>query len=111
MIILNREELTCMLKSELEDIVDETFNKKREAELYIDRIEKTIDMINKYKKQKPTIRSEREEVLSLLCFGSLGYCCSAEENCPFRDAVMSIFGVSEDRYKKIKEKAGELLIE
>jgi len=92
MIILNREEIFRMLNSELEDVVDEEFDNAIKTKSYIDRITKTIDMLNRHKKQKPIVQSEREEVLSLLCFNNLGYCCSADMSCPFRDAVMLIFG-------------------
>lgn len=98
----------------------ETFEKEKEnyekdiketKEYYEDLIRRA-KIVDKYKKNPPKTKEELKELQSVLCFGSLAYCCASirardtkeGKPCLFREQVLAVMGKSLDDYEKFKDK-------
>ena len=101
-------------KTEIIGLIDEEIRETIKGEISylsdihakIERLKKTLGLFEKYKKKKPETEEEIKEVMSILCFGNIAYCCGIEKNCPIRDVVLLIFGIEKQRYKVVKNTFG-----
>ena len=66
-------------------------------------------MIKKYDKHKTFTTEEKTEILSLICYNNLGYCCGIEKDCQYRDTVLAILKMDKQFYKEVKSAFGEEL--
>lgn len=78
----------------------------REKELILQK----FAVIDKYTKGKPKDEKEFRELSSILCFGSISFCCATPNNtlgagkgCLWRDKFLSILGITEKRFLEFKE--------
>jgi predicted metal-binding transcription factor (methanogenesis marker protein 9) len=66
-------------------------------------IQAKIDIIEKYAGRKPLYTKEETiEILGLVCYGNLGYCCGLQKDCIWRNTVLNIFVISPDEYVDAK---------
>lgn len=76
----------------------------------VDQYQKTkkdLEIIIKYSENPPTTREELRELLSVLCWDNLGYCCSIpKKRCSYRTLVMAILGIEPREYTKRKDELG-----
>jgi predicted metal-binding transcription factor (methanogenesis marker protein 9) len=83
---------------------------EEEQKLALEGYREKIDILKKYNGQKHFTEEEKEDILSLLCYDDLGFCCATSKPCLWRNAVMELFGISPEKFKKVKEDAGRLLL-
>jgi len=99
----------------------------------LDKLEKAIEVVlaeqdmrkQHYEEKLKVIREIRERlrskgkldwedvrlVMQLTCFGNIAYCCKARvreddkegKDCPWRDAVLEILGISKEEFNRVKE--------
>lgn len=75
-------------------------------------ISKKLAILKKYNNgQRPKTPAEKQEVLSLTCYGNIGYCCSLEKGCIWRNSVLAIYGIKPSDYKRKKEEFGDKLLD
>jgi len=55
-------------------------------------------------------KEDIEEIMKLTCYGSLAYCCGLEKNCPYRDMVLKLLGISKKEYLELKKSFHEQII-
>jgi len=72
---------------------------------------KKLSMLGKYGQKKPETDEEKQELLSVLCYGSLGYCCGLEKKCMWRDSVLAVYNIDPKVFKAYKEEVGNVLLE
>lgn len=103
----------------LKDKIKEQFEGEKEAlkkkRKSIEKQEKDLlkkaEIIDKFKENKPETKEDYEELMGVLCFNSLAYCCKPKmNNCIWRNQVLSILGISIDEFVKKKDKFGKELI-
>ena len=82
----------------------------KEHKADFDAFQGKISILKKYNGQKLFIGEEKNEILSLLCYDDLGFCCATSKPCLWRNAVMELFSISPEKFKKVKEDAGRLLL-
>lgn len=90
-----RQEMERYFKKEIDKINQEShgFNYK-------------MGVVEKYLENKPKSLNELKQLYSILCFGSIGFCCGLSKPCVWRDFVRTILGINSTTYKKTKEKFG-----
>jgi len=76
----------------------------KEHENEIAELTRRLVIIEKHKDKKPNNENELKELFSLLCFGNLAYCCGLKKSCYWRDAVLTILGITNKQYKQWKER-------
>jgi len=82
----------------------------KEHKVDFDAFQEKINILKKYNGRKRFTEEEQNDILSLLCYDDLGYCCGLSKPCLWRNAVTELFGISPEKFKKVKEDAGELLL-
>jgi len=91
--------------------VGEKKKELKETEEYYEELIERARIIDKYKKKPPKTKEELEELQSVLCFGSLAYCCASIKSkrtkdgkpCLFREQVLSVMKKSLKEYEELKE--------
>jgi len=76
----------------------------------LDVFRERLDILKKYNRQKQFTEEDQKAILSLLCYDDFGYCCGLSKPCLWRNAAMDLFGISPEKFKKVKEDAGKLLL-
>ena len=61
-------------------------------------------IIKKYADNKPKNTEELKELMSVLCFENLSFCC--KKACPMRNAVLGVLGIEPESFEKTKEEWG-----
>ena len=75
-------------------------------------ISRKLAILKKYNNgQRPKTPAEKQELLSITCYGNVCYCCSLEKNCIWRNSVLTIYGIKPSEYKRKKEEFGDKLLE
>jgi len=93
--------------SRIEKIIEELnayineLSKEHDRELA--ELTRKLVIIEKYKDKKPKSEEELKELLSLLCYDNLVYCCGLKKPCYWRDTVLAILRISNKKYKEWKE--------
>jgi len=76
---------------------------KKHTDDIVDKQQK-IKLLKKYKDKKPPYNNgESEEILTLICYGSLAYCCGLNKGCVWRDSALNLLDVSTKDYLKLKK--------
>jgi predicted metal-binding transcription factor (methanogenesis marker protein 9) len=95
-----------MVKRKIEDInkILQAFEEhKKSKEEEIVEIQNKIDIIKKFKDREPPFTEEESKsILSLTCYGNVGYCCGLLKGCPYRDTALGLFKITADEYEKTK---------
>jgi len=48
-------------------------------------------------------KRKKEEILKILCFQNLAYCCALQKPCPYRDLALITLNIDPELYKKVKD--------
>ena len=86
--------------------IDEEIESKRKA---LEDMIKTSETIKKYVENKPKNTEELKEVMGVLCFGNLSFCC--RKKCPLRNAVLGVLEIKPETFEKTKEEWGLKMLE
>jgi len=79
--------------------IDVAIEKKEDAhQADIHELRRMRSILDKYRKKRPCSTSEIREVMSLLCFNNLGFCCGPDKNCFHRNAVLEVLGIDLNDY-------------
>ncbi len=73
-----------------------------------------MKIVLKYEFNRPKNEAEFRELCSVVCFGSLTWCCGVEGNkfggwkpCYFRDIVLGILGIDSKKFFEIKKRVDD----
>lgn len=70
--------------------------------------------LNKFEGNGVKTRDDVEELIGILCWKSLAYCCLPRtsdgqgKKCMWRDAVLKILGITDETFMDVKEKSVEM---
>lgn len=70
-----------------------------------------IKALNKWNKSGVDSPDDAKELMQILCWQNLSYCCRPKtsdgrgKNCMWRTSVLKLLGISEEEFIKVKEKA------
>ncbi len=99
---------------QLSEIIDQREDKLEEQneqqKQRIEELRRTSSILRKYIDHVPQTEAEINEVMSILCYDSFAYCCSAKKHCFFRNAALETVGVNIKEFIDIKEACGEEFI-
>ncbi len=87
----------------IKDLRAEKPKNKEEAQELEDDI-KVFSMLKKIKEKKVKTKADFKKAFTSLCFNSIAFCCSKENPCLIRNAVLDALGISINDYQKIKKK-------
>lgn len=63
-----------------------------------------IELLEKYRDRKPPYNNgASDEILTLICYGSLAYCCGLKKPCVWRDSALNLLEISAKDYEKMKK--------
>jgi len=72
--------------------------------------DKKVQILLKYENKLPKNREELRELCSILCFGSLNWCCGVKgnpyggfKNCFSRDLCLQVLGIDDEEFLRIKD--------
>lgn len=103
------DQLITSLEKHIVNKPTELHKKAMEEKKELEEIKIKLHILKKYQGKKiPISHFEKTELSELLCFKNLGYCCKKE--CPWRNVVLEICGISKDVFEKAKEKLGLALM-
>lgn len=72
---------------------------------------KRLNLLKKYENHKGKFKkSELNEILKLICFKNIGFCCDITKQCISRDCVLEILKINKDEYHKVKIEFGNQMI-
>ena len=81
-----------------------------------DHILKKIEVLDKFKKQGVHSEEDIEELMSILCYKNLAYCCRPKtddgngKKCMWRQSVLKTLGIPKEEFMAAKEKAVDGLL-
>jgi len=62
-----------------------------------------IELLEKYRDRKPPYNNgASEEILTLVCYNSLSYCCGLKKACVWRDSALNLLEISAKEYEQMK---------
>ena len=70
---------------------------------------KKSEIVKKYVENRPKNKEELKELMKVLCFENLSFCC--RKNCPLRNAVLGVLGIEPESFEKTKEEWGLKILE
>jgi len=92
-------------------ILEKLGEQRRAQEAELVDIQDKINIIKKYQNNHDILNSkQKKEILSLTCYGQIGYCCSLEKNCMWRNAAMKLLKISPKDYVRAKDICNDTLI-
>lgn len=107
---LDLDKLLKEIYTEIMSILEEACDIISNYGMHIRKNKELKNILLTYKEKTPKTEEEINDVMSILCFKNIAYCCGVKKNCFRRDIVLKIFGMSKENYTKEKEIFGKKLI-
>jgi predicted metal-binding transcription factor (methanogenesis marker protein 9) len=105
-----RDMLSKIVVSIKKDADDKVEAIRKESDNNSQSFELTIKVLDKYSGRTSFSEDELKEILSLICYENLGFCCGINKYCPSRDAVLEILGIDKGAYQEAKLAYGKTFI-
>jgi predicted metal-binding transcription factor (methanogenesis marker protein 9) len=92
----------------IDDILQVLEKHKINSEKEIKDIQKKINLLKNFKEGKNLLKSD---ILSLVCYNDLSYCCGLKKTCIWRDSALNMFGITAKEYVDAKDKCQAQLLD